>query len=144
MEGALMAEEKNWPEGLKRTGPRERVLEVLESADKPLSASQISKLIEDGGNSSWISTVYRILELFVKKGAVKKINVMGNEVALYELNRFRHKHYAVCVSCKKIISMSNCPMEKFMPDLEDGEFHVLGHNIEVYGYCGECARQGKN
>ena len=55
--------------------------------------------MKEDGNSAWISTVYRILELFVKKGVVIKTNVMNNEMAVYELNRFKHKHYAVCMNC---------------------------------------------
>jgi Fur family ferric uptake transcriptional regulator len=133
-----VGEDRGWPEGLKKTKPREHVLEVLEKADKPMSAMEICSAIEKGGNASWISTVYRILELFVKKGAVNKINMMGNEVAVFELNRFHHKHYAVCISCHKIFPMRNCPMERFLPSLDDDEFHVLGHNLEVYGYCGRC------
>jgi Fur family ferric uptake transcriptional regulator len=129
----------SWPDGLKRTKPRESVLSVLEHAEKPLSAMEICSEIEKGGESAWLSTVYRILELFVKKGMVVKIAVMNNEMALYELNRFQHKHYAVCLSCHKIISMDNCPMERFVPKIRDDDFHVVGHNIVVYGYCKDCS-----
>ncbi|MHB8061313.1 MAG: transcriptional repressor [Ruminiclostridium sp.] len=48
--------------------------------------------------------MYRVLELFVKKGVVIKTNVMNNEMAVYELNRFKHKHYAVRMNCHKIIA----------------------------------------
>lgn len=130
---------ENWPSGLKRTRPRESVFSVLERADKPLSAMEICSEIERNGASAWLSTVYRILELFVKKGVVVKIAVMNNEMAFYELNRFQHKHYAVCLGCRKIVSMDNCPMEKFIPKIKDDDFRVMGHNLEVYGYCRECS-----
>ena len=130
---------EGWPSGLKKTKAREGVLSVLEGADKPLSAMEIYAEIKKNGESAWLSTVYRILELFVKKGVVVKIAIMNNEMAHYELNRFQHKHYAVCLGCHKIISMDNCPMEKFIPKIEDDNFHVIGHNIELYGYCGKCS-----
>ncbi len=63
---------------------------------------------------------------------------MNSEMAVYELNRFEHKHYAVCMSCRKIIAMDNCPMETFIPKLEDENFHVMGHNLEIFGYCKDC------
>jgi Fur family ferric uptake transcriptional regulator len=125
--------------GLKRTKPRDKVLSVLEHAKKPLSAMEIYSEIEKEDNTPWLSTVYRILDLFVKKGVVIKIAMMDNEMAVYELNRFQHKHYAVCLSCHKIISMENCPMEKFIPNIQDHDFRVTGHNLEVYGYCSECS-----
>jgi Fur family ferric uptake transcriptional regulator len=82
--------------------------------------------------------VYRILELFVKKGVVMKLSMLNNDFALYEMNRFQHKHYAICLSCRKVVQMDNCPMEKFIPQLEDDDFHVTGHKVEIYGYCKEC------
>ncbi|NYB75812.1 transcriptional repressor [Sedimentibacter hydroxybenzoicus DSM 7310] len=128
-------------EGIKKTKTREAVLSVLEHAEKPLSAMDICMEIEKTGENIWLSTVYRILELFIKKDIVNKISVMNNEMAVYELNRFIHKHYAVCMDCHKIIPMNNCPMEKFVPKIEDNEFHVIGHNVEVYGICRDCYRK---
>jgi len=133
--------QEKWLEGLKKTKTREAVISVLEHAEKPLSAMNICSEIEKKGDTIWLSTVYRILELFIKKGIVNKISVMNNEMAVYELNRFKHKHYAVCMSCHKIIPMDNCPMEKFVPKLEDDDFHVIGHNLEVYGICKDCAHK---
>jgi Fur family ferric uptake transcriptional regulator len=130
--------QNNWPAGIKKTRQRESVLSVLEHSEKPLSATDIYSKMKKGGDAVWLSTVYRVLELFVKKGVVIKTNVMNNEMAVYELNRFKHKHYAVCMNCHKMITMDNCPMEKFIPKLEDDDFHVLGHNLEVFGFCRDC------
>lgn len=129
----------SWPSGLKRTKTREEVLFVLEHTEKPLSALEISFEIKKGSKTAWLSTIYRILELFVKRGIVAKISILNNEMALYELNRFRHKHYAVCLGCHKIVAMDDCPMENFIPKIEDDNFCVIGHNLEVYGYCKECS-----
>jgi Fur family ferric uptake transcriptional regulator len=129
----------NWPAGIKRTKQRESVLQVLKNSDKPLSAMDICAQIETEGET-WLSTVYRILDIFVKKGVVIRTNIMNSEMSVYELNRFKHKHYAVCMSCKKIIEMDNCPMEGFIPKLEDKNFHIMGHNLEVFGFCNDCDR----
>jgi Fur family ferric uptake transcriptional regulator len=129
----------NWPSDLKKTKPRQGVLSVLEDAQGPLSAREICSELGKRGESAWLSTVYRILELFVKRGVAVKAAVMSNETALYELNRAQHKHYAICLGCHKIMPLNNCPLEKFVPKLEDEDFHVTGHNLEVYGYCGRCA-----
>lgn len=75
---------------------------------------------------------------FRKKGVAIKTKVMNSDMAVYELNRFEHKHYAVCMNCHKIIPMDNCPMEKFIPELEEDDFHIMGHNLEVFGYCKDC------
>jgi Fur family ferric uptake transcriptional regulator len=128
----------DWPAGIRRTKQRESVLSVLERADGPLSAVDIRARTEADGEGVWLSTVYRILETLVKKEIVIRFAMMSEDMAVYELNRFRHRHYAVCVVCRKIISVDNCPMDRFIPKLEDGAFRVTGHNLEIYGYCGDC------
>ncbi|MEL7610788.1 MAG: Fur family transcriptional regulator [Bacillota bacterium] len=127
-----------WPSGIKKTRPRACVLGVLENASAPLSASQIVSQIEKSGDAIWLSTVYRILDLFVKQGIVVRLAVMNSDMAVYELNRFEHKHYAVCMGCRKIVPMDNCPLEAFVPQLDESGFHVLGHHLEIYGYCRDC------
>jgi Fur family ferric uptake transcriptional regulator len=128
----------NWPEGIKHTKQRECVLTVLEKSDSPLSANDICSRMDTSGSAAWLSTVYRVLELFVSRGMVLKTTIAGSDMALYELNRFKHKHYAVCIVCHKIIAMDNCPMENFSPILSDEGFTVMGHNLEIYGYCRDC------
>jgi Fur family ferric uptake transcriptional regulator len=127
-----------WLTGIKKTKQRQSVLSVLERSPIPLSATSIRSQAQKDGESIWLSTVYRILELFVKKGIIVKISILNNDFALYEINRFEHKHYAICLSCRKVVQMDNCPMEKFVPQLKDSDFHVTGHKVEIYGYCKEC------
>jgi Fur family ferric uptake transcriptional regulator len=133
-------EQALWPEGVKRTKQRESVFAVLQSAEKPLSAMQICAAIEklEGDASAWLSTVYRVLELFVKKDFVIKTSLMNSDMALYELNWSQHKHYAVCVSCQKMIALEDCPLEHYVPRLEGGAFQVTGHRLEVFGLCKAC------
>ena len=90
------------------------------------------------GDTAWLSTVYRILETFLKNDIIIKTTIMNSDMAVYELNRYQHKHYAVCVNCRKVITMDNCPMESFIPKLEDNDFFVMGHNLEIFGLCKNC------
>lgn len=132
----------NWPAGLKKTKPRERVLSALEAAESPLSVQELCSKITTEQDPAWPSTVYRILSLFVKKGIVTKLSVMSSETAVYELNRFHYKHYAVCINCHKIIPLERCAIETIFPGLPEREFQVIGHNLEVYGYCKNCMHKG--
>jgi Fur family ferric uptake transcriptional regulator len=123
---------------MKRTRQREAVIAVLKGAGAPISAQDILAQAGKGGAPIWLSTVYRILETLVGRGAASKITVMDGSMALYDLNRPAHRHYAICVGCRKIVSMDNCPMDAFVPKLADSDFRVTGHNVEVYGYCKSC------
>lgn len=126
------------PVGVKRTRQRESVLAVLSKSDKPLGAAEIYAEILKDGDAAWLSTVYRVLELLVKKGAVTKITPSGGETALYELAG-EHRHYAVCIGCRKIVYVDcDCALGGYIPRLADKEFRVTGHNLEIFGYCGDC------
>ncbi len=116
-------------------------MSVLEHAEAPLSAIDIYALIEKGTSPVWLSTVYRILELFTEKNIAVTTTVPGSDMAYYELGRHGHHHYAVCVDCHKIVAISNCPMAEFKPKLSDDNFHVLGHRVEMYGYCKDCDKR---
>jgi Fur family ferric uptake transcriptional regulator len=136
-----VSEKTNLPSGLKKTKQRERALAALEKSARPMSAPEIYAAIAKDGDAIWMSTVYRILDLLVRKGAVTKINMPGSDAAFYELNRPRHKHYAVCLACHKVIDLDDdCPLEGYVPKLSDKDFQITGHNLEVFGYCGDCKR----
>lgn len=136
--------EKNqypWPSQLKKTRQRESVLAVLTQADRPLSAMEICKLTEDAGNPVWLSTVYRILELFEENKIIIRNTLSDGEMALYELNRNQHRHYAICLSCHKVVELEHCPLQNYTPELSDSGFQVTGHRLEMYGYCKDCAKK---
>lgn len=129
---------KEWPVGIKKTKQRTCILDVLEQADTPLSAQEIYNRARSADACVWLSTVYRVLEYFINEGLIVKTAVMDSSMALYELNRNQHRHYAVCVNCHKVIELANCPMEKFEPEITESDFRVLGHRVEMYGYCKDC------
>lgn len=130
--------ESEWPKGIKKTKPRQYVLSVLQKAESPLSVLDIYNEIEKNGASVWMSTVYRILELFISKGFVTKTTLMDSDMAVYALSNHQHTHYAICVNCHKMIELENCPMDQFVPNLDDSNFRVVGHKVELYGYCKNC------
>lgn len=130
-----------WPEGIKRTKPRERVLRILQQAQGPLTAMEIYAGTQKEGQPVWLSTIYRILELFTQKGLVEKTSLFGQDMASYEFNRKNHQHYAVCMQCHKRIPIQECPIKAFEQDLGAQDFQIVGHKIEVYGYCAGCMPQ---
>lgn len=136
--------DKAWPSGIKKTKQREAVLHILKHAARPVSAQDISALLEKEDQAVWLSTVYRTLDLFTEKGIAVETSVPGSDMAYYELNSPTHRHYAVCVDCHKIVALDNCPMVEFEPKLSDSDFRVLGHRIEMYGYCKDCDKLKEN
>jgi Fur family ferric uptake transcriptional regulator len=133
-----------WPEGLKRTHAREAVMAVLEKHPLPVSAQFLFEKLQSGSEPIFLSTVYRALDSFVKKNVVLKSIPTDSTIAVYSLNRHKHTHYAVCVGCHSLQLIDNCPFEHAHPPLTNADFHMVGHNLEIYGYCEKCFRKVKN
>lgn len=127
-----------WPKELKKTQPRKSVLAILERANKPISAMEIHGEIEKLGERVWLSTIYRILDLFQEYNIVIKNPITNDEVSVYMLNKHEHEHFAKCLNCNKIFPMENCPLEEFQPKISDDKFQVLNHRLEIFGYCASC------
>lgn len=134
-----------WPQGVRKTRQRERVIEALAEAARPVTVMDLAALLEQNGEPVWISTIYRILDTFAELGAVVKTPVPDSGMAVYELGGDPHKHHAVCVLCHKVIHLMNCPLESFDPKLSEQGFRVLGHRLQMYGYCSGCtSKMSKN
>lgn len=127
--------------GIKYSKQRAVILELLDHSDTPLTAEGLYMKLKETEVSMNLSTVYRVLDLFTFKGLVTK-NYMGDmNKALYERNRMEHKHYLICLKCKRNIPIYECPFEKFEHDLEEKmNIDIVSHKIELYGYCSDCKR----
>jgi Fur family ferric uptake transcriptional regulator len=106
-------------------------------AKAPLSAMDIFTKAEQEGVEIWLSTVYRILDLFVEKGLIEKHIISGSDMALYELKEKKHKHYAICIGCQKMIVLDKCPISR---DISIEDFQITDHKVEIHGYCGSCSQ----
>lgn len=130
--------------GLKNTKNRIAILAVLERSKIPLTAEQVYFELKEKNISINLSTVYRTLETLSDKKMVTKLSLIGDNRTLFEYNRMEHRHYLVCVKCRKIMAIDRCPLESYEKILaEETDFTIFGHKLDVYGYCPECRKQDK-
>ena len=138
-----------FPENLRKTRSREAVWGVLLSSEEPLTAREIAQRLEnldaegdgvaEGHGSVWLSSIYRALDAFEKAHVVSKTVLADSQEAMYSLCTPGHHHYAICVSCKSRTELTECPFEEeHALHTKDQDFMVIGHTVEVYGYCRKC------
>ena len=127
--------------GLKQTKQRSAILDYLEKCGQPVSAEQVYFEIKEQTTHVNISTVYRFLELLSDKNLVNKINIVGDSRTLFEINHKIHRHYLICLSCKKILPINSCPIEEYERSLENRtNYKIMAHKLIIYGYCPDCQR----
>ena len=112
----------------RRSQKRELVLKALKAAHGSLSAADIHKKVTKVD----LTTIYRNLDMFVKDGTVKKLN-LGDGEAQYEYNDHDH-HHAICLDCDKVIHFT-APDQKIMELLKVKGFQPESLEITLRGIC---------
>ncbi|MFA5422076.1 MAG: Fur family transcriptional regulator [Bacilli bacterium] len=133
--------ESSWPKKLKKTRVRQAIVNILRTAETPLSALDITSLILKDNDRVWPSTLYRNLEALVTAEVVRRIALTESHSALYELTTHKHSHYAICLDCRKMFTINNCPLINYEPLVSDKNFTITNHKMEIYGYCGPCFKK---
>jgi len=125
--------------GIKNTRQRNLIYDILKHNEVPVTAEYIYMRLMEANNPISLSTVYRILDVFVSKGLALKTHFSNEDKAMYEIDRVDHKHYLICVCCKKIIALDYCPLKVYEKSLEQKTcFDITGHKLQIYGRCPEC------
>ena len=127
---------------IKFSQQRLQIFLLLNTKNEPISADDIYlELIKGESNNINISTVYRILGLFTKKGLVLKSNLNIDGKATFEINHRDHRHHLICIQCGKIVPISGCPLKEYERSLiKKTNYLILEHNLEIRGICPECQK----
>ena len=125
--------------GLKVTKARMAILERIKNTCEPLTAEALFLMLKEADSKINLSTVYRTLETLEGAGVVTKLGFIEDK-KMYEYNGIGHRHYLICLKCRKIITIENCPLHEYEKKLEkDTDFVITGHKLYLYGYCKDCA-----
>lgn len=130
--------------GLRLTGQRKIVADLLESADEHLDAESVYRRAKAQDSSVHRATVYRTLNRLKKLGLVDELDLMhvSGERHDYEIRpRTLHIHL-VCTSCKRVDE----PSDAFWDDLKrrvesENGFRPEVVRIEMAGICAACQRK---
>lgn len=125
--------------GLKVTDARLSILASLRKEVSPLSPEKIARSLRGRMDTA---TVYRVLEVFMKKGIVRRVN-LGHVHAHYELVRPNdHHHHMVCESCGLVEDVTvpePTDLEKSVLRTSINFASVSSHAIEFFGVCNRCS-----
>lgn len=118
---------------LQATPARIATMQLFESHDTPVDAQH---LIEHLSGTDRV-TVFRILNAFVEKGLIRKLE-FGEGKARYELNTGEH-HHLICQQCGNVEDISDCNIASLEKDIQKKKgFLVKNHSLEFFGLCRDC------
>jgi len=125
--------------GLKATGPRIKILELLEQGDSAhLSAEDIYRMLTEAGEDVGLATVYRVLTQFESAGLVVRHKFEDGR-AVFELDNGGHHDHIVCVGCGKVEEFVDNVIEQRQREIaEKAGFQMTDHCLYIYGLCANC------
>jgi Fur family transcriptional regulator, ferric uptake regulator len=124
--------------GLRATQARIAIMNFFKTTDRPVDIQTIIDYLDDKGTKADPATVFRIMNLFTKKGITKKISFNEGKFR-YELADIPEHHHLICTSCTKVESFSDCNIPALEKDIKiKKKFFVKSHALEFYGLCYDC------
>ena len=130
--------------GVRLTGQRRVLAELLETAEDHLDAEQVYQRARGKDQTIHRATVYRTLSKLKKLGLVDELDLMhvSGERHYYEIRPSTLHIHLVCTTCKGVDE----PSEAFWEDLKrrvriDSGFLPEVVRIEMAGMCRACQRR---
>ena len=116
------------------------ILEILLEHKNPIAAYDINAVVKSRGKNLNISSVYRVIEFWVKLKVIHKISLL-NKYMLCDNTDEKHTHITnICTSCLSVIETCNESMGLDLIESSKKLGVVLspGINIEIPVICQKC------
>jgi len=119
--------------GLKATGPRLKILQLLEeSAERHLAAEDVYRQLIEAGEDVGLATVYRVLAQFEHAGLVTRHNFESGR-SVFELDQGTHHDHMVCIETGKVIEFVNGDVERLQRSIAESHgYELVDHRFVLY------------
>ena len=125
--------------GLALTIQRRIILENLSSRYDHPTADQIYEVVKDQIKGVSRTTVYRVLETFVRLGVVAKVS-NPHAKARFEADTVRH-HHLICLECNAVADCHDGHLDGIVvPPEICGGFEVRDFSLVITGLCNACRK----
>jgi Fur family transcriptional regulator, ferric uptake regulator len=118
---------------------RRQLLEVLFTAEGPMSAESITRALTHRGTDVELSSIYRSLEALEQLGAVRHVHI-GHGPGLYALTGRSEREYLTCERCGRVTSLDAPeldPVRDLIRKLTGYEARFT--HFPIVGLCVSCA-----
>jgi len=122
---------------IKRTRSQERILQLLHSIERSLSAQEIYLELRNRNQNTGLATVYRALEALKQEGCLQ-VRTLPKGESLYG-SVHQDQHHLTCLRCGESIPLDSCPVHQIETELQASHnFKVYYHTLEFFGLCNQC------
>jgi Fur family ferric uptake transcriptional regulator len=120
-----------------RTRSQERILNLLTTLDRAVSAQDLYVELRNRNQTMGLATVYRALDALKLEGSVQ-VRTLANGESLYSLVK-EDRHHLTCLQCGASIPIEECPVHDLEDQLHQSyQFKIFYHTLEFFGLCTQC------
>ncbi len=126
-------------QGGRISAARRQLLEVLFTAEGPMSAESIARALTHRGTDVELSSIYRSLEALEQLGAVRHVH-LGHGPGLYALTGRSEREYLTCERCGRVTALDAAeldPVRDLIRELTGYEARFT--HFPIVGLCVSCA-----
>jgi Fur family ferric uptake transcriptional regulator len=127
------------PPQRRETRQRTAVSAALDDVDSFVSAQELHSRLRTAGDGVGLATVYRTLQQLADDGEIDVLRTADSE-SMYRRCSSGHHHHLVCRYCRRTVEVDSAAVERWARKIgDDNGFVDVGHVVEVFGTCAECA-----
>jgi Fur family ferric uptake transcriptional regulator len=129
-------------EGIDHLEHRLQVLDVFLTTEQHLTVSELHRLLEQQGYGFSPEFVRDTLKLMCNFGFAQKNRFNNGEIRYEHRHLSQHHDHMVCTKCQQIFEFTNNRLEQLQVEIAASRgFHMLQHQMVIYGICRDCVRQ---
>jgi Fur family ferric uptake transcriptional regulator len=135
-------DEAGRPRGTKVRGTRQAAALVAALDNLPgfCSAQQIHAELRRRGEHIGLTTVYRHLQVLSEEGSVDSIRDDHGETLYRQCGTSGHHHHLTCRNCGRSVEVEGRAVEQWAERVaREAGFVDVGHTVELFGRCPDCA-----
>ena len=125
--------------GVRLTGTRQRILELVWAGHRPVGAYELLAALGRDGQPAAPPTVYRALDFLVAQGLVHRIESLNAVVGCPVPGRPHRGQFLICRACGASAEVADRRVERAIRrNAEEAGFSVEQSTVEVLGLCPQC------
>ena len=122
------------------TPNRASILDLLIKKNKPLAAYELKEMLKDNNKGLNISTIYRVLDFWIKMKVVHKLSILNKYVLCSNPDEV-HTHITnICTKCSSVVETCNENMGLNLKESTKNMGVALTPdiNVEIPVLCSNC------
>lgn len=125
----------------RNTSQRSAILQVLAGTEEFVTAQELHAALRESGAAIGLATVYRTLADLAAAGDVDTVRNPAGETLYRQCGQPAHHHHLVCRVCGRTEEVTAPGVERWARAVADEfGFSDINHEVELFGVCGDCAR----